>query len=124
MQFDTAKFERCRALGAQRLEKIDEPREQRIEPAELIGIRQDERDRLYEEAKKAVQSRDEVLAAVSHDLKNPLTAMPHRASRIVAASPLIVAKDAEVIDSSHLTIDGVVGEIIGRLKMKGLPVAG
>ena len=46
MQFDTAKFERCRALGAQRLEKIDEPREQRIEPAELIGIRQDECDRL------------------------------------------------------------------------------
>lgn len=35
-------------------------------------------------------------------------------------SPLIIAEDAHVIDSSHLTVDGVVGEIIGRLKIKGL----
>lgn len=38
-------------------------------------------------------------------------------------SPLTIAEDAHVIDSSHLTIDGVVGEIIGRLKIKGLPQA-
>ena len=37
-------------------------------------------------------------------------------------SPLLVAEDAEVIDSSNLTIDGVVGEIVGRLKLKGLRV--
>ena len=37
-------------------------------------------------------------------------------------SPLIIAEDAHVIDSSHLTIDGVVGEIIGRLKLKGLEI--
>ena len=37
------------------------------------------------------------------------------------ASPLVIAEDAHVIDSSHLTIDGVVGEIIGRLKLKGFP---
>jgi cytidylate kinase len=36
------------------------------------------------------------------------------------ASPLTIAEDAHVIDSSTLTIDGVVGEIIGRLKLKGL----
>jgi cytidylate kinase len=36
------------------------------------------------------------------------------------ASPLIVAEDAYVIDSSGLTIEGVVGEIIGRLKLKGM----
>lgn len=35
-------------------------------------------------------------------------------------SPLVIAEDAHVIDSSRLTIDGVVGEIIGRLKLKGL----
>ena len=39
------------------------------------------------------------------------------------ASPLIIAEDAHVIDSSNLTIDGVVGEIIGRLKLKGLTTA-
>jgi CMP/dCMP kinase len=38
------------------------------------------------------------------------------------AAPLVIAEDALVIDSSHLTIDGVVGEIIGQLKMKGLAV--
>jgi cytidylate kinase len=38
------------------------------------------------------------------------------------ASPLVIAEDAHVIDSSNLTIEGVVGEIIGRLKMKGLIV--
>ncbi len=35
-------------------------------------------------------------------------------------SPLIIADDALVVDSSNLTIEGVVGEIIGRLKLKGL----
>jgi cytidylate kinase len=39
------------------------------------------------------------------------------------ASPLIIAEDAHVIDSSNLTIDGVVGEIVGRLKRKGLSIA-
>jgi cytidylate kinase len=38
------------------------------------------------------------------------------------ASPLVIAKDAHVIDSSNLTIEVVVGEIICRLKMKGMIV--
>ncbi len=38
-------------------------------------------------------------------------------------APLTIAEDAHVIDSSRLTIDGVVGEIIGRLKLKGLAVS-
>ena len=37
-------------------------------------------------------------------------------------APLIIAEDALVIDSTHLTVDGVVGEVIGRLKLQGLPV--
>ena len=37
-------------------------------------------------------------------------------------SPLIIAEDALVIDSSNLTIEGVIGEIIGRLKLKGLMI--
>ena len=36
------------------------------------------------------------------------------------ASPLIVAKDAEVIDTSNLTITGAVDDIMVRLKAKGL----
>ena len=39
-----------------------------------------------------------------------------------ATSPLVIAEDAHVIDSSHLTIEEVVSEIIGRLKMKGMAI--
>jgi cytidylate kinase len=47
-----------------------------------------------------------------------------RADSSRRASPLIIAEDAHVIDSSNLTIEGVVGEIVGRLKMKGLESTG
>jgi cytidylate kinase len=45
-----------------------------------------------------------------------------RADSSRRASPLVVAEDAHVIDSSNLTIGDVVGEIIGRLEMKGLTI--
>lgn len=45
-----------------------------------------------------------------------------RADSSRAASPLVVAPDAEIIDTSALTMDGVVNEIVRRLKQKGLPV--
>lgn len=41
-----------------------------------------------------------------------------RADSSRATSPLIVAKDAERIDTSNLTIDGVVDEIVARLRRK------
>ena len=37
-----------------------------------------------------------------------------------AVSPLVVAKDAHVIDTSHLTIQEVINEIVGVLKKMGL----
>src|ERR1700730_5867841 len=40
------------------------------------------------------------------------------------SSPLVIAKDAEVIDTSNLSIQGVVSEIAARLQLKGLRVAG
>jgi CMP/dCMP kinase len=43
-----------------------------------------------------------------------------RADSSRAASPLMVAPDAEVIDTSALTVEGVVNEIMRRLKQKGL----
>ena len=45
-----------------------------------------------------------------------------RADSSRRASPLVLAEDAHVIDSSNLTIEDVVGEIIGRLEMKGLTI--
>ncbi len=38
------------------------------------------------------------------------------------ASPLVIARGADVIDSSHLTIEGVVNEIVARLKVKKLKI--
>jgi cytidylate kinase len=43
-----------------------------------------------------------------------------RADSSRASSPLVIAEDAHVIDSSHLAIDEVVAEIVRRLKMKEL----
>jgi cytidylate kinase len=45
-----------------------------------------------------------------------------RADSSRRASPLIIAEDAHVIDSSNFTIDGVVGEIVGQLKKKGMKI--
>lgn len=45
-----------------------------------------------------------------------------RADSSRRASPLVIAEDAHVIDTSHLTVADVVGEIVGRLRMKGMSV--
>jgi cytidylate kinase len=45
-----------------------------------------------------------------------------RADSSRRASPLVVARDAEVIDTSHLSIEEVVDEIVRRLKSKGFPI--
>jgi cytidylate kinase len=46
-----------------------------------------------------------------------------RADSSRRSSPLVIADDAEVIDSSSLSIAGVVDEVLGRLSQKGLAVA-
>ena len=45
-----------------------------------------------------------------------------RADSLRRVSPLVIAKDAHVIDTSRLTIQQVIGEITGRLKKMGLPI--
>ena len=49
-------------------------------------------------------------------------AMRDQADSSRRVSPLVVAKDAHVIDTSHLTIEGVVSEIIAQLKRIGLRI--
>ena len=49
-------------------------------------------------------------------------AMRDQADASRRVSPLVVAKDAHVIDTSHLTIQGVVSEIIAQLKRMGLRI--
>ena len=67
-----------------------------------------ENARLYGEVQQAVRTRDEFLAAASHDLKNPLSSVKLQAQllqRRAGRSPEI--KAADVIDSAE-RIDGIV----------------
>ncbi len=52
-------------------------------------------------------------------LRDQIAARDH-ADSSRPTSPLVIAADAHVIDSSNLTIEAVVDEIIGRLKMTGM----
>ena len=49
-------------------------------------------------------------------------AIRDRADSLRPVSALIIAKDAHVIDTSHLTIQQVIDKIIGLLKKMGLPI--
>jgi cytidylate kinase len=49
-------------------------------------------------------------------------AIRDRADSLRSVSPLVIAKDAQVIDTSHLTIQQVIDEIIDLLKKMGLPI--
>lgn len=53
--------------------------------------------------------RDEIALRDHADFSRPL-------------SPLVIAKDAHVIDTSHLTVEKVVREILARLKEMGLRI--
>jgi CMP/dCMP kinase len=48
-------------------------------------------------------------------------ALRDRADSLRLVSPLVVAKDAHVIDTSHLTIQQVINEIVDVLAKMGLP---
>lgn len=76
-----------------------------------------ERSRLYEETKKAVQIRDEVLAAVSQDLKDPLHTITQAAAGLTGTSETSKIYDnAEVIKSSVDVIEGLVKDILDQTK--------
>ena len=49
-------------------------------------------------------------------------AIRDRADSLRPISPLVIAKDAHVIDTSHLTIQQVIDQIIGLLKKMGLTI--
>ncbi|MBV8102388.1 MAG: (d)CMP kinase [Verrucomicrobia bacterium] len=46
-----------------------------------------------------------------------------RADSSRRSSPLVIADDAEVIDSSSLSVAGVIDEVLNRLRQKGLAAA-
>ncbi len=76
-----------------------------------------DRSRLYEEAKKAVQSRDEVLAAVAQDLKDPLSAISQTTEGLKnTTDSKTIHEGVELIKSSVAVIDDRVKDILDQTK--------
>ncbi len=74
-----------------------------------------ERNRLYEEARKAVLARDEVLAAVSYDLREPLNNITQAAESILASPEASSAHEsAELIKSSVTISEGLLKDILDQ----------
>ena len=71
--------------------------------------------KFYIDASPAVRSQRRAAQGLRDEI-----ASRDRADSSRSASPLVVARDAEVIDSSNISIERVVNEIIARLKPKGL----
>lgn len=85
--------------------------------------------RLYDEAQRAVRARDDVLAIVSHDLKNPLEAVYLSAALLLRApeSPR-VGRHAEIIQRSATRMDRLIRGLLdlssldaGRLRVERRP---
>ncbi|WP_413585278.1 sensor histidine kinase [Bdellovibrio sp. HCB274] len=68
--------------------------------------------RLYDEAKKAVQDRDETLFAISHDLQDSLNMISSTAERM-ATTPqgLDIVESGELMKSTVVTIEGLIKDI-------------
>lgn len=76
-----------------------------------------DRARLYEEARRAATSRDEVMAAISQDLKEPLSYLQQAASIIEQTSDPETIKDgAEIIKSTIKMTEGIVHDILDQTK--------
>lgn len=82
-----------------------------------------ERNRLFEETKKAVEARDEAIFAVSHDLNDSLKSIAATADRL-AHSPqnINVSESGELIRSTVSVIEGLISDIRDqkRADMEGL----
>jgi len=74
--------------------------------------------KFYVDASPDVRSRRRAAQGERDEIK-----MRDQADSSRFVSPLVIAQDAHVIDTSHLTIEGVVNEIIARLEQNGLHVS-
>jgi signal transduction histidine kinase len=82
-----------------------------------------QQNRLYEEAKKAVQDRDETISAISNDLKDSLNVINLTAERM-ATSPesLDFIESSQLMKSTVSSIEGVIEDIRDNnsQKMEGI----
>jgi signal transduction histidine kinase len=77
--------------------------------------------RLYLESQQAVRAREEVLAIVSHDLRNPLNAITLSAS-LLKSAPIADSDDAEQIDVIQLSarrMSRLIEDLLDVTRMEG-----
>jgi signal transduction histidine kinase len=82
---------------------------------------------LYDEARRAIQSRDDVLGVVAHDLRNPLGAILMQARLCQAGAGDLerrAAKAADAIVRSAQRMDRLIRDLLDvmRIEQKGLAV--
>jgi signal transduction histidine kinase len=76
-----------------------------------------ERERLVDEAKKAIIARDEVIAATSQDLKEPLSALNDIAASLEQArSHQEIAEHAALIKGTVIELQGLIDDIYDQKK--------
>ena len=77
-------------------------------PRQYVAIRTDitERKRAEEGARKAIEAREEFLAIVSHDLKNPLTAIVMNADLIHRSAGRMQSMILDLLDMSRVESQG------------------
>ena len=74
--------------------------------------------RLFHDAQRAIRARDEVLAVVSHDLKNPLESVLISASLLLRApDPAQVRRYAETVHRSAARMDRLIRELLELSRM-------
>ncbi len=104
-------------------------REARIRAEQLAG----ENDALYREEQRARRQRDEVMAVVSHDLRNPIATILLAARNAARAAPegdagARVRKHAAMIERSAQRADRLIGDLLdlssieaGRFSIRTAP---
>jgi signal transduction histidine kinase len=74
--------------------------------------------RLFHDAQRAIEARDEVLAVVSHDLKNPLESVLLSASLLLRGpDPAQVRRYAETVHRSATRMDRLIRELLDLSRM-------
>jgi signal transduction histidine kinase len=74
--------------------------------------------RLFDDLQRAIRARDEVLAVVSHDLKNPLESVLLSASLLLRApEPAQVRRYAETVHRSAARMDHLIRELLDLSRM-------
>lgn len=95
--------------------------------ARRIGVALDNA-RLYEEAKRAVRARDDTVAVVSHDLRNPVNAIRMLVGNLVRSAtppdPRALAESLEIIGEAASQADALIEDLldITRLEAGRLPL--